>query len=826
MKPLTFAARSLRREFLHGELATLAAALVLAVAALAAVATLASRVERAIVASAAELIGGDLGIASSRALPSEFTTEAQTRGLAQTELADFPSVVFVGDKSRLCDVRAAGAGFPLRGVLSVRDASGAERPVHAPDNGTVYADHEVLVALGVGVGAKVQVGGRDFALAGDIVRSPDSGNVFRLAPRLVMNLADAQSVGLMGPGSRVRHRLLVAGDTSAVDAFAAWAKPRLPAGAEITTVEDAQQNLRTAFERGESFLRLAALLAALLSGIAVALAAQRFARRKTEEVALLKCLGASRGEIIAALTLEIALLALPACLAGLALGLALQQGVILLAHDLLPGATPPLPIGPPLAAFAIGLAVLFGFALPPILRLRDVEPMRVFRQDLGTRPRRFDALYLLPFAVGAALIGIEAGDTRLAVTLGVGFLVVALATWLLGFVLLRLLRSGGKRLPGALRFGLANLARRRSLSLLQAGALALSLTALAVLGVIAPSLLERWRMELAPDTPNYFMINLQPEQREAMQARLASLGATNLNVLPLAVGKLVAINGKVPKADDFEDRRAQNWINGEMRLSWSDALPPANTLREGRWFDGSQTEPGLSVDMMWVDMFHLKLGDTLTLRVGESDLTARVDSIRGVNWDSFRANFFLMLDPKAGAGLPHSFIASFHMPGGTSAELAALSRDYPNVSMIDINAILDRVRDIVDRVGRAAGWVLAFSVAAGVLVLLAALAATADERRFEIALLRTLGAHARQLSLAVLGEFVALGLLAGLIAAIGAAGIGIALAERVFKLANYWPPTGPLLSLIFAAAALVAFAGWVGTLRIARTPPVTILRKA
>jgi putative ABC transport system permease protein len=435
-------------------------------------------------------------------------------------------------------------------------------------------------------------------------------------------------------------------------------------------------------------------------------------------------------------------------------------------------------------------------------------------------------LYLLPFVVGGALIGIEAGNTRLAVTLGVGFLLIALATWLLGFVLLRILRSGGKRLSGALRFGLANLARRRALSLLQAGALALSLTALAVLGVIAPSLLDRWRLELAPDTPNYFMINLQPEQRDAMKDRLAALGATNVGMLPLAVGKLVAINGVAPKADDFEDKRAANWINGEMRLSWSDALPAANKLKEGRWFDGSETEPSLSVDMMWVDMFHLKLGDSLTLRVGERDITARIASIRGVNWDSFRVNFFLMLDPKTGETLPHSFVTSFHAPAGASAGLASLSRDYPHISLVDINALLDRVRDIVDRVGRAAGWVLAFSVAAGVLVLLAALAATADERRFEIALLRTLGAHARQLSIAVLAEFVALGLLAGLIAAIGAGGIGIALADRVFKLENYWPPAGPLLTLIFAAAALVAFAGWAGTLRIARTPPVTILRKA
>jgi putative ABC transport system permease protein len=826
LKPLTFAARSLRREFLHGELATLAAALVLAVAALAAVATLASRVERAIVASAAELIGGDLGIASSKALPDELAGEAMRRGLAVANIADFPSVVFAGDKSRLCDVRATDAAFPLRGVLSVLDASHIERIVHEPPEGSVYLDHEVLVALDVPVGGKVQVGGRDLTVGGEIARSPDGGSVFRLAPRLLMSIDDAQSIGLTGTGSRVRHRLLVAGGMSAIDAYEAWARAHLPDGAEITTVEDAQQNLRRAFERGESFLRLAALLTALLSGIAVALAAQRFARRKTEEVALLRCLGASRAGILGALTIEIALLAVPACLLGLALGLGLQQIVFAFAHDLLPGATPDVPLAPSLAAFAIGLAVLFGFALPPLLRLRDVEPMRVFRQDLGMRPRRFDVLYLLPFAVAAVLIGVEAGNTRLALTLGSGFALVALATALFGIAALRLLRSTSRRLPGALRFGLANLARRRALSLLQAGALALSLTALAVLGVIAPSLLDRWRMELAPDTPNYFMINLQPGQRDAMERRLATLGATNLDVLPLAVGKLVAINGVAPKADDYADRRAANWINGEMRLSWSAALPPSNRLREGHWFDGSETAPALSVDMMWVDMFHLKIGDTMTLRAGERDITARIESIRGVDWDSFHVNFFVMLDPKTGASLPHSFLASFHVGGDASAPLAALSRDYPNVSLVDINAILDRVRDIVDRIGRAARWVLGFSVAAGVLVLLAALAATADERRLEIALLRTLGAHRRQLGIAVLAEFVALGVLAGAIAAIGAGGIGIALADRVFKLGNYWPPIGPLLELIVSATALVALAGWIGTLRIGNAPPITVLRKA
>ena len=826
MKPLTFAARSLRREFLHAELATLALALVLAVAALTAVATLASRVEHALLASAAELIGGDLSINASRALPPSFVDEASRRGLKTTRVADFPSVVFAGEASRLADVRASDAAFPLRGVLAVRDAGGTEHNAQAPPPGSVYVEPAILSALSAKVGDKIQVGGRDLAITGEITRSPDSGNLFRLAPRVMLSLADAQSIGLLGPGSRARHRLLVAGAEDSVAEFAQAIKPTLPDGAEIVTIADAQQNLSGAFERGGSFLRLAALLAALLSGIAIALAAQRFARRKREEVALLRCLGASRAEILQSLLLELVLLALPACLLGVAVGLGLQQIVFAFAGDLLPGTPPSIPWQPSLAAFAVGTAVLFGFALPPLLRLREVEPMRVFRRDDAHRAGRFDVLYLLPVAVAAALIGIGAGDAQLALTLTLGFAGVAVFSLVLGLALLRIVRHGGKLLPGALRFGLANLARRRALTLLQAGALALSLTAFAVLAVVGPSLLASWRAELPVDTPNYFLINLQDEQRAPMQERLAALHATNISTLPLAVGKLVAINGKTPKPEDYPDRRAANWINGETRMSWSANLPTSNKLLQGRWFDAdapSSAGPQVSVDKMWVDLFHLKLGDTLTLRVGEREIVATVTSIRGVRWDSFQVNFFLMLDARTGVELAHSYIASFHLPRDTA--LATLSRDFSNISLIDLNQILDRVREIIGRVSRAVTSVLGFSLAAGLLVLLAALAATADERRFESALLRTLGAHSRQLSAAVLGEFAALGLVAGGIAAIGSTAIGYALASRVFRFDGYAPPFASLLLVVFAAAALVAIAGWLGTRRIARTAPIAVLRE-
>ncbi|MCQ4165271.1 ABC transporter permease [Tahibacter harae] len=819
-----FSARSLRREFRHGELRTLAAALVLAVAALTAVATLGQRVERAIVASAAELIGGDLGVAARREVGAEYAAQAQREGLRMNRSAEFPSVVFAAGKSQLAQVTATDAAYPLRGVLRIRNEHGAEQDVTAPAAGTVYADGLLLTALGLRTGDALELAGKSLAVRGEILRQPDGGQLFSLAPRIIVALEDAQSSGLLGVGSRARHKLMLAGEPAALARFQAWAKPRLSDGAQLVTVAEAQQNLRSAFERGESFLRLAALLSALLSGIAVALAAQRYARRKIDEVALLRALGLGKQRVLASLSLSVLMLGLPACLLGAALGLGLQQIVLSYAGNLLPAAAPPPSLQPALAAIAVGLAVLIGFALPPLARLRDVPPMRVFQRAVGLRPRRFDLLYLLPPLVAFGLIASQSSNATIASALGGSLLGVAAATLVIGLLLIWALRRIGRGLPGALRFGLANLARRRGLSLIQATALALSFTALLLLAVVGPGLLNAWRADLPPQTPNHFLLNLQPEQRNSVEQQLQALGAKNLNLLPLAVGKLVAINGKPPRPEDYDDRRAANWINGETRLSWSDALPDSNVLKEGAWFDGKATEPQVSVERVWVDMLRLKLGDTLSFTVGERTLEARIVNIREADWTSFRVNFFVLLDPASAAQLPHSFIASYWLPAQQTPQLREISRANPNLSMIDINAILDRVRDIIDQVTSAVMAVLGFSLLAGLLVLVAALNVSAEERRFETALLRTLGARRGQLLATVLGEFALLGLIAGLIAAFGAISAGLSLGRGVFRIA-WSPPLLPFALGVLAAVALVAFAGWLGTRGIARTSPVVVLRK-
>ncbi|WP_426700628.1 ABC transporter permease [Rhodanobacter sp. Col0626] len=826
MKLLLLALRSLRREWHLPELRTLAASLVLAVVALGVVATLATRIERGMLASAAELIGGDIGVSSPQSLPDNFAQAAQQRGLQHVRTAGFPSVAFANDQTQLLDVQAAGPDYPLRGTLELLDATGHTRNGHSPGTGEVYLDHRALVALGLRIGQKLQLGGRELTIAAELVRQPDGGQLLALAPRALMSLADATQAGLLGVGSRARHQLLLAGEPAAVRGWLDWVRTTtLPQGAQLITPEQTQERMRTSFDRAGAFLRLTALLSALLAGIAIALSAQRYARRKTGEVALLRALGTSRRRVLGLLLGTLGALALPATALGLLLALGLSQLAWLFASQLFGSVPTVLPLAPSLAAAGMGIAVLVGFALPPLARLAEVPPVAVFRQSVTPRVRRFDGLYLIPAVVALGLIWSQSSSLTLAGILAASLLGVAVIAALLAMLLLWLARRVAPGAHPALRLGLAALARRRTLSVIQATALSLGLCALLLLAVVAPALLQGWRQELPADTPNWFALNLQDDQRAAFGQALIRIGGDQLNMLPLAVGKLTAINGRPIDQLQFADERAKDWADRQLRLSWASELPPANEVVAGHWQGVQPAQAEVSIDTMWRDMFALKVGDTLRFDVGESSLDARVGSIRKVDWSSFRVNFFLLLDPAHAGALPHTWLASFHLPRGHATELAQLSRDYSNLSLIDVDSLLDRVREIVDRVGNAVRWILGFSLLAGALVLAAALAASAAERRHEAALLRTLGARRGQLRMAAACEFALLGLVAGLTAALGAAGAGLWLGQAVFHIDRFVPPLWPLLGGAIGAALAVMLLGLAGTRKVIRTPPMRLLRE-
>ncbi|WP_024869045.1 ABC transporter permease [Pseudoxanthomonas suwonensis] len=826
MNVLRHATRSLRREFFAGDLLTVVAALVLGVAAMTAVGTLVDRVNLALASSAAEVIGGDLGVRGREDPPERLAEEARRRGLRSARIVAFPSVLFHGEASQMATVKGVDDGYPLRGELRVaRDATGLDAgPAGAPARGEAYADPRLLDALGVRIGDDVEFGSGQLRIAGVLLAEPDaSGELLQMAPPLLVHRDDVDRHGLLGPGSRASFRLMFAGDADRIAEFGDWLRPQLDGATRLVTLEDARRGLRDSFDRAGRFLALSALLAVLLAGVATALAANRFALRRIDTVAVLRCLGARQRDILAALALQLLLLAIPACVLGIGVGMLAQLALVEALGGLIPGRLPLPQATPVLSGAGIGLLLLLGFGLPPLLRLRGVPPMRVLNRSFAALPPVSLLAYVAALGATLALAVYATGDLRLALWVLGGLGVLALLAAVAGASLLWLLRRVQGRLRGPWKLGLAALTRRRGLAVVQLVGLSLSLCALLLLAVIGPGLLGQWRDRLPPDTPNHFLLNVQRDQAEAVTAALRGLGVADPDLQPFATGRLVAINGQAPKQVQAGDEAGDD-SNRPVNFSWRSSFPPANALVAGRFWEPGSAEAEASVEEGWARRYGVGLGDTLTLRLGEEERSFTVTSLRKADWDSFRVNFFLLLNPGAVGDAPHGLISSFHLPSGGTSALAPLSRQFPNVSVLEIEAILQRVREVIERVSQAVQLVMGFSLVAGVLVLLAALQATAAERRYDSAVLRTLGARHGQLRGAVLVEFGALGLLAAVLAVGAAAAIGTLLSRQLFELALS-PPWPALLGGGALGVALSLLAGWTGTRRILRTPPALALRQ-
>lgn len=837
MNLLRHAWRALRREALAGDLLTVFAALVLGVAVMTAVGTLVNRVNLALTGSAAEMLGGDLGVAGRDDPPAAFADEAQRRGLAHTRLASFGSVLFQGDASQMASIKAVEAGYPLRGALRVRATPGGTLIADAgmPAKGQAYADPRLLQALGLKAGDDLEFGAGTLRIAGIIESEPDAGgDLLTLSPTLLVNRADVEGTGLLGPGSRINYRLMFAGTATDIAAFRQWLLPQVK-GMRLLSVNDTQRGVRQAFDLAGRFLGLSALLAVLLAGVATALAANRFALRRIDQVAILRCLGARQRDILAGLALQLLMLAVPACAIGIGLGMAAQEGLVQVLGSLVPQRLPLPEAMPALTGAGIGLLLLFGFGLPPLLRLRGVPPMRVLNRSFAALPPASLLAYVAALAASLVLAVQVTGDLKLALWVLGGLAGLAVAAGVVGFLLLQLLRGLQHRLHGNWRLGLAALTRRRMLAVMQLVGLSLSLCALLLLAVIGPGLLQQWRERLPADTPNYFLINIQPEQRDSVLAALQGLGADDASIEPMATGRLIAINGKPPlrvdrtPADDNqpqgEGQRDDDDENRPLNFSWRSTFPPANTLVNGTFWKPESTAAEASVEIGWAKRYGVYPGDRITIAVGEQEREFSVTSVRKADWNTFRPNFFVLLNPNAVGDTPHNLLSAFHLPAGQAAGLGALVRAQPNLSLLDVDAVISQVRDVMERVAQAVQLVMVFSLLAGVLVLLAALQATAGERRYDSAVLRTLGATRRQLRGAVLVEFGALGALAALLAVGAAAVIGVAVSQKVFELPLLPPWPGLVLGGLLGIG-LSLLAGWLGTRRILHTPPALALREA
>lgn len=814
------------RDWRAGELRLLLLALMIAVAAITSVGFLADRAGQVLERDAAQMLGGDLVLRSNQPLPDAFVSEALRQGLKVGHVVQFPSMAMHGEAGTLVSLKAVDDAYPLRGALRVSvladDPEG--RAAAGPQPGTLWVDNQLLGMLGAEIGAQLDIGDQRLEVAGIIRHEPDRGTQFvNLAPRLMMHQADLPAANLMGPGSRVRHQLLMAGEPPQVRSYRQWLEPRLQQGQRLSTLEDSRPEVTRVIERAERFLVLVALLSVLVAAIAIGLAARQYTRRHTDGIAILRCLGAGRTLVLGMLWVEFSLVALAGATAGITLGFVAHYGLVDMLAGWLDTRLPAPTWKPAFQGWASGCLLLLGFALPPLASLRHVPPARVLRRDAAAGVRRRGRAYLVAALAFVILIAWTSGNlsTSLIVVLGFAcaFVLFALVGMALVWGLNRYRRGGGGSL--AWRFALSGMARRRSLTLAQLCSLALGLMLLLLLGILRGDLLRSWQQSLPPDAPNVFLINIQPEQKEALAGMIQAAGLPPPQLYPLVRARLVSINNRPVQPEDYTDERAQRLADREFNLSVAEHLPASNEIVAGRWLHPEAQE--LALEEGVAQSLGVSVGDTMRFDVAGRQVDVTVSGLRTVRWDSFEVNFFALLSPVALGNASASYITSLHIPQEAGWLKREIVQAWPNVTVFDIGVIVAQVRQMLERAVSAVQLLFAFTLCAGVLVLAAALHATRDERMHEVAVMRALGAGAGLLRSALWRELLLCGAIAGGLAA-AATGLSRVLADRVLDVelvSVWWPwPVGILAGVL---AALLA--GRFALSGVLRASPLSILRE-
>jgi putative ABC transport system permease protein len=829
MNPLVLAWRQLRRDFASGDVRILFVALVLAVVAITSVGFVTDRAGRALAQEANRLLGGDAVVRADKPITGAVRDAANAPGLQTAQTIELNSMLRIGEQLQLGELRALDAHFPLRGAFRLVDEiGGPERSAQGgPARGTAWMTVAGAQTLDAKVGDVLSIGDAKVRLAALIAQEPDAAfDYFNTAPRVAINIDDVPATGLIQEGSRVRYRLVVAGDAPAVARFLSVAREQRGRGQRIETIEDARPEMRSALDRAGRFLGLAALVSVILASIAVAMAARRHSARHLDGSAVMRCLGAQQRTLVVVHLGELMWLGLIACTVGVVISFALQWAIGEWLARTLQIAIPSAGVLPAVQGYAVGLIVLLAFGAPPVLALRRVPALRVLRRDLDPTEPSAWIVGIAAFAGLAALLWWKAESPALASAMLGGIAgtlaVLAFLAWLL-IVVVRAVRT---RLRGSLRYGLANVGRRAGTAVAQVSALGLGLMALLLLTFVRTDLLDRWQLSLAENAPNRFIINVQQDQLQTVRAFIEERGLQSPTLFPMVRARLLEHNGKPVSARDYpDDQRMQRRAEREFNLSFNGELREDNRVVEGRWFgDAKPATPEVSVERKFAESLDWKLGDRITFDIAGQRFSARITSLREVSWDSFRPNFFVVASRGALDDYPASWITAVSVPKSEPRFTAELVERFPNLSVIDVAATHAQVRDTADQVSVVVQVVFWFSLAAGVLVLLAAISASQDERLLEGGVMRVLGGSRRQLRFAQASEFAAIGLLSGLVAAIAASVLAGVVSVRVFGLP--WEANWTLAAVggsLGMVAALVT--GLVATRRVVDVPPSVVLRE-
>lgn len=810
------------------ELRVVAAALVVAVAAVSTIGFFTDRVQGALNTRATDLLGADMVMANPAGIDTAVKDKVRELGLQSVALVEFPSVALTDDDdSSLIAVKVVSEGYPLRGELQVSERVGGDVSVATgvPAPGEFWVEGRLLSELGLAIGDKIQVGRLNHAITRVIHYESDrGGSLFQVAPRVMFNQADLEASVLIGEGSRVRYALQLNGEEAELDALRHWVKQQDIPGLQVQGVRDARPEIRTALDRVGRFLGLAAMLTVLVAGAAITVALQGLVQRESDTAAIKRCFGASQAEVLGQLFRRLGWVSLGASALGLVIGFVMQAVIAAAIGQWFDADLPaPGPL-PAIAGVAIGLITLIGFGLPSVLRIRQVPVVRVLRRELGAPPA---AAWMVGGAALFALALLLLWQAKSATLAGLVLLSMVVTVLLLALAARAVVwltrRWRGKLRPGV-SFGISALSRRQGTGILQVSSFGLGLLALLLLSVVGGDLLENWQRELPDDAPNMFLINIQPEQRDGIEQKLQAASTETVDLYPMSRGRLVEINGEVVDPKSFASPREQRLAQREWNISSLAQARDDNPIVAGEWWDETQLGQALfSVEVGIAESMGISIGDTLTYRVAGEDYSGVVTNFREVTWDSFKPNFFLVATPGWQSVMPATYMTSLRLPAeGQGALIASLVREFPGITALDVRAMINQIRGLLDSGSAAVRYTLAFTLLAGVVVLIAAVQASATERRREAALQRAMGATGAEVRAALLAEFASLGAIAGLLAAVVAVVVGQLVSKFIFEvqLPIDW---ALLLVAPMLAAVGVALAGWFAARSVLQTPPVRVL---
>lgn len=789
--PWRLAARSLKRDLRSADVRALFVALVLAVAASTMIAFFLDRLERGLERQAGQMLGGDLVLEQRSPFSDALRTSLEEAGFTLSDQVGLVSMISLGDRFQPASLKAVDDVYPHYGVSRVDLGQGAEQVASGPPAGEAWADPRLAELIEIELGDQVQVGQTELTITGIVEREADqSGGFGNFNPRLMLNTADLEATGLVQEGSRVEFELLAAGPPQALDQVQELLSELRREGVEVRDVRVDRPQLGNALQRADSYLGLAGLAAVLLAGVAVAMSARRYVERHLDTAALLRCFGASQQQLVMLFSIQLVGLALMASLIGALLGLVGQAVLLHLLTSFFPMTLPPPGVTPLWLGILTALAVLVGFAGPTLLRIKQVSALKVLRRELDPMPPAAWLVVAVAAIVFGGLLWLYSGSLTLAIALLLGGAVLLSALWGVSTLLLNAVLNGINKITGAgewaqaLRLGGRQLARRRQAGVGQLLAFSVTFFAMAMIVLVRGDLLSTWQAQLPDDTPNYFAINIQPTERDAFEQAVAPRVDTQSMLYPMVRGRITAINDQAPRDAVPEDARGDGSLRRELNLTWQAELPEGNQVVAGEWFSGETLvhEPQgwlgaveatpqaeivpISVEEGLANRLGLALNDTMTFSVGGDELTTRIASLRSLDWDSFKPNFFVIFPPGVLEQFGHSYITAFHLPDEEQGLIRQLVSDFPGVSLLNVDSILGQVRDVLAQVTRAIELVLLLVLLAGISVLYAALTASQPVRAHESGLLRVFGAGNRMISRIQGAEYALLGFASGVMGAV------------------------------------------------------------